>query len=313
MSSDTGTNRHNHIFTGVDTFGASCAFVRGVLRELDEKRVPHAFTMRFVDNRWSRYIIHNNVTSQCTISEPIRTTLSLCYDGTVHVDQEGGASWIENLDPSGDGPNTLRWMWEIRAIGKHVYAVGMRRMIYRRGSDGTWLRFNLGAEARERDQVDVGFRSIDGFSEEEIVAVGLHGEMWVCKEQAWSQLESPTNVRLERIRFASADVVYACGGAGVILRRTNNQWLAIKHDVTDETFWDLAVFQGRLFFATSESLYELSEADELSKVQISSTRRVATHYLAASTQRLWSVGGTDIATFDGDQWQFPQHPLSAKA
>jgi hypothetical protein len=298
----------NHLFTGVHAFDENCVFVRGVLRDLDERRVPHTFVMRSIDERWSRYFIHDNVTAQCTIHEPARQTLSLCFDGVVHIDSDEG-SRTEHVDPSGAGPNRRRWMWDIRLIGGSVYAVGMLRMVYRRNGNGLWVRFGQGLEMLSRDEVDAGLRSIDGIREDHIYAVGLHGEIWHFNGERWTRRESPTNVRLERVRCLGPALAYACGGAGIILHGENNQWSVVEQDETEETFWDMAFFAGKLFLATTEAVYVLDAKQQLSKVNIPVGRPIATNYLAANQRRLWSVGGRDIVVFDGDRWTIPNHPL----
>jgi len=296
----------------VHAFDENSAFVRGVLRDLDEKRVPHTFVMRSMDERWSRYFIHNNVTAQCTIHKPRRQTLSLCVDGVIHIDSDDG-SRTEHVDPGEAGPNLRRWMWDIRPIGGSVYAVGMLRMVYKRGDDERWVRFSQGLEIRSPDEVDAGLRSIDGISEDSVYAVGLHGEIWHCNGERWTRRESPTNVRLERVRCFGPALAYACGGAGIILRAENDQWSVVEQDETKETFWDMAFFAGRLFLATTEALYVLSANQQLSKIDIPVGRPVATNYLAANKRTLWSVGGRDILVFNGDRWTIPSHPLDERA
>lgn len=309
MSDNTGVARCNHIFTGVHVHTEDRAFVRGVLQDLDEKRVAHTFVMRWMDSKWSRYLIHNNVTAQCTIEEPTRKTFSLCVDGSVHVDTDCGFK-TEHVDPSDAGPSIRRWMWDIRSIGASVYAVGMLRMVYRRVSPGRWLRFNQEAEVRSPDEVDAGLRSVDGITEDAICAVGLHGEIWHFNGQRWIRVDSPTNVRLERVRFIGPALAYACGAGGVILRGENNRWSVVEHGQTEDTFWDMVPFGGKLFLATTQSLYVLNEREELLKLDIPVGHEVATNYLAASDRMLWSVGGTDIVIFDGNRWTIPNHPLN---
>jgi hypothetical protein len=300
----------NHRFTGVQVHSDDCVFVRGVLRDLDEKQVPHTFVMRWINGKWSRYLIHNRVTSQCTIAEPRRKTLSLTFDGSVHIDKDDGVE-VEQIDPSEAGPNALRWMWEIRPIGRSVYAVGMLRMVYKRIAPGKWVSFNRGAEVRSPEEVDAGFRSIDGFGDESMVAVGLHGEIWQCAGGGWLRLDSPTNVRLDRVRCVSPGLVYSCGAAGVILRGEGNRWSVVEQNQTEDGFWDMVPFAGKVFFATTSSLYVL-ENEKLSRVDMKLNKEVVTGYVDAGAHTLWSVGPTDIVVFDGSRWTPMAHPLSHK-
>jgi hypothetical protein len=227
--------------------------------------------------------------------------------GSVHVDTDGGST-VEIIDPSGAGPNFLRWLWEIRPIGRSVYAAGMLRMVYRRLGPGKWVSCNRGAEVTSPDEVDAGFRSIDGFAEDDLIAVGLHGEIWLGDGRGWSRVDSPTNVRLDRVRCVAPGLAYACGAAGVILRGEGHRWSAVDQSETEDTFWDMAYFAGRLYLATTRALFVL-DGDELARVEMIPDREITTEFVDAGPQTLWSVGRNDMVTFDGSQWVILAPPL----
>lgn len=299
-----------HHFTGVHIHTNDCVFVRGVLQDLTDKRVPHSFVLRWMRGEWSRFLIHNDVTAQCSLDELGRKTFSLCANGEVHVDTDTGVQ-IEHLDQSGAGPDNRRWMWDIRSVGKSLYAVGMLRMVYKRVGTARWVRFNRGAEVSSSTEVDAGFRSIDGFSEASLYAVGLQGEIWQCDGQIWKRLSSPTNVRLDRVRCTALNLAYCCGADGTILKGIGSQWSVVEQNETKETFWDMVLFQNTVFFATRGALYALRE-DNFFRVDMQMMQPDQIWYLDANDSVLWAVGGNDIVVFDGTRWKNYTHPLAGK-
>lgn len=283
--------------TGVWVFNRDIAYVRAAITDLDSQGIDHATMLRFDGEAWSQYMIPTAGVAHCAIPEDGRTVLTLSPAGVVHVAKPGGFSW-ETLDDSSDGPNMLRQMRDIRPIQEHVYTVGMGRMVYRRATSGAWTRFDEGLRGSRAGIEIGGFLAVDGCSESHIYATGFKGELWFFNGKRWSQIASPTNMKIERIRVVSPDLAVACGAAGTILRGSGDKWTVVPQDLTKRTFWGLEYFQDAFYLADNKHVY-VFDGSALSRMDMGSFGSVTTSRLHAADGVLWSVGEKDIVVFNG--------------
>ena len=276
-------------------------YVRAAIVELEKQGIDHTAMLRFDATDWSQYMIPAGAVAHCVIPEDARTVLTLSPSGIVHVAKPAGFGW-ETLDNSDEGPNSLRQMRDIRPIDGHVYAVGMGRMVYRRSPGGAWARFDEGLRGNRSTIEIAGFLAIDGCSESHIYAVGFKGEMWYFNGKRWSQVDSPTNMKLERVRVVSPDLAVACGAAGIILLGSRDKWQIVPQDITNKTLWGLEYFDGTFYLADNNSLYGF-DGSRLVRLDSDPLRDVSTGRLHAADGVLWSVGEKDIVVFDGNTWR----------
>lgn len=290
----------SYILTGLCVAQNQNVYVRGVVRALEEAEYWHTFVFRWANGVREHYTIHKSVTSQCILEDRERTVFSLCNDGAVHVSKPS-ASVFEHVDPTEEGPNELRWMIDIKSIGKSIFAVGMARQVYRRMAANSWIQFNQGAEITTEEEIFCGFRSIDGIDENCLYAVGLLGEIWHFNGGTWRKLDSPTNMRLDQVRYVSPELVYACGAGGTIIRGHCDSWVPVEQDVTDGNLWGMEPFDGKVYFADSTAVYVL-DGEDFSKVDMKLSQPVTTSYLQAKDGVLYSLGSRDLVRFDGQSW-----------
>jgi hypothetical protein len=299
--SDTLTRADKARLTGVWVLTKNLVYVRAVITELDEQGIDHTAILRYDGNAWSQYMIPAAGVAHCAIPEDGRTVLTLSPNGVIHVAKPEGFGW-ETLDNSKEGPNSLRQMRDIRPIDEHVYAVGMGRMIYRRSSGGAWTRFDENLRGQRGTIEITGLLAIDGCSESHIYAVGFKGEMWFFNGKRWSQIDSPTNMKLERVRVVSPDLAVACGGAGTLLLGSGDKWQVIPQEITKATFWGLEYFEGKFYLADGKTLYTF-DGSQLLRLDSGPLKVASAGSLHAADGVLWSVGEKDIIVFNGSTWR----------
>jgi len=192
---------------------------------------------------------------------------------------------------------------EVRGIAKgRAYAVGPAHKVFRRDAPNQWKDISAPFPKID-DLMDAGFESIDGFSETDIYAVGWGGDIWHYNGKIWTQIESPTNLALYKVRCGEDGYVYACGQIGILLRGKGNQWSIIKHDTTEEDFWGCEWFNGKLYIATLHLLYVL-ENGELKLVDYGDELPPTTCYhLSSADGIMWSIGAKDVMEYDGKKWK----------
>lgn len=288
------------IFTGVFIHRKDLVYVRCIVQSLDSQKVNHAIMLRWQQGDWAHYIIETVVTSHCVIGDGDRKVLALGADGIIHVASSSGFTW-EYIDQGDDGPNNRRAMIDITSIGDDVYAVGMARQVYRRQRTGSWTRCDQGARGERKEWAIAGFKSIDGFGPKSIYAVGFKGEIWFFNGSQWKQLDSPTNVKLERIKCVPPDNIFICGAQGTLIHGINGHLKIVPNYLTNSTLWGLEYFNKAIYLADREKLY-VFDGTEIMNVDMELGKEVTTCYLHAKDGVLWSVGDKDIVLYDGTKW-----------
>ncbi len=301
------TVQHEHTFTGVVVHKRDHVYVSAISDEFKTED-DHALVFRWFGRQWAHRSLAFAVGSLCQMDTPERLVLCMGINGEINLFTNPGAAGAatEQVDVSEEGPSELVHLKCIRLIGQHVYVAGMGRHVYKRVGANNWQAIDQGvfAPRGQRDRA-IGFNAIDGTTESGIYAVGYQGEIWFYDGKTWAQQDSPTNVALTCARCLPDGNVYVGGMAGILLRGRAGQWESIVHDTTDEDFWGMAVFDGRVYLANYHGVFVL-QGDVLTPVELGLRRdsvKLSTAYLDANDGVLWSVGQKDLAyTEDGVRW-----------
>lgn len=212
----------------------------------------------------------------------------------------------EHVDPTLQGP----WLRDMRFIGNHLYVVGMGRKVYRREGRNRWVRWDAGCRQdsvlKEKDGELVpdlaGFNSIDGLDESDMYAVGFGGQIWRCLNGTWEEICSPTNLMFNKVKMIEDDSVFVAGKMGLIFWGCGSRWREIEHEDTENEIWDLEWFNDKLYVATSDRLYTLTDMDRLKPV-VTGKKRGTFGHLHANDGVLLSVGSKHVLwTEDGRRW-----------
>jgi hypothetical protein len=189
----------------------------------------------------------------------------------------------------------------MRGIGNHVYVCGMGRQIYRREKQAYWVKFELGMPEVSHEFSVSGLNSIDGWTEDDMYAVGYNGEIWRCVKGKWTEVASPTNLILHRVRVVDRKLVIACGQKGVLLVGEGDSFRTLEHDETPDNFWGMEWFKGQLYLASDDSIYRVVQAERIEKLDIGKIKTCG--HLHTSDGVMWSFGTKNLAwTEDGDTW-----------
>ena len=274
----------------------------------DERDTPHAASIMWSneDQEWLQTGSGSNVIfwtplSATVCDHPNAQMVAIGAWGHVLVDGKG--DFHEELIRDQDRAPVERKgkLLRVRAIGKRAYAVGMGRQVYRRDDVKKWTPIDGGVLVPASDMRLLGFNTIDGFSETDIYAAGLKGEIWHFDGTNWQQLDSPTNRILNDAVCAGDGNVYACGDEGFLLRGRGDHWSVITDKGFTEDIWNLCWFADRLFIATTKGLFVLDQ-EKVRPVDVGDDIPGTTYHLSARDGILWSIGTKDIMQYDGATW-----------
>ena len=176
----------------------------------------------------------------------------------------------------------------------------MKRQVYKRDSENLWTDISAPFPAKSEK---VGFESIDGFSEDEIYAVGWNGEIWHYNGSKWYNQSGLTNLILTSVCCASDGIVYIAGQQGILLKGRFDAWEIIELD--DEVkidFWDLCSFKNKLFISSILQLFTLSDG-QLLDVEFDGIDVHSFYGLTKAEGVMWSIGAEDVLSYDGKKWK----------
>lgn len=186
-----------------------------------------------------------------------------------------------------------------RLIDGAIHTAGLRRQVFRRSGEGRWNAIDQGVAASAPDP-PVGFNAIDGFSTDEIYAVGLDGEIWTRGGGIWRKLAAPTNVHLHCLCCAANGKAYAGGRNGVLLEGRGDSWALIDVGL-EETIWSLQWFEANLFLVCDSEIYRVAEGTaELVGNPLLEAEDF--HTISLGGQSLWFFASKAVVRFDGSRW-----------
>lgn len=262
-------------------------------KKLAKKEVSHTSAISIDEGEWANVInVKWDSTALAVARQPEEKLVFIGEDGQVCT-YVGGKSGKESLKPK---PLLIR---RAKAIDGHVYACGMGREVYKRTGENQWIQINALAPKEEER---TGFEAIDGFSESELYAVGWRGEIWHFDGSVWAAYPGITNLVLTSVCCAGDGFVYVVGQRGLFIKGRHDAWEVVDFDNDfSSDFWDVHWFNDKLYLTTMTGLY-VFENGALNEVDVDDMLNTSFYRLASAEGVLWSIGSSDILSFDGKQW-----------
>jgi hypothetical protein len=194
------------------------------------------------------------------------------------------------------------FLTDLRKIGDKWYAVGGHHQAYQETRGGGWKAIDEQIYVDgEKGDASV-LLSVHGLSESDIYSVGFNGVIFHYNGKVWNQLPSPTNAGLQRVLCVDKDEVYICGNANGLYRGTGSKWTELTESDESVTFWDMALFQGKVYLCTKTRLFVVQD-DTLQEVAIPVRGPLGFYRMDADRNELWTCGNECVLQFDGRKWK----------
>lgn len=287
------------IHTGVAT-SDNMIFICIMNDGLAEERQQHAIPLFFKNGAWSSLANETVLPWVVAGMDPIAdlsSQIAMVGWGGQALIIDGELTRREALQRN--DPEFVSIIRSVKTIADTIYAVGMRRQVYKRSKENVWM--NIDDEvAYQGDDIAVGFNTIGGFNVEELYAAGLNGEIWGYDGGKWNEIQSPTNVHLHSICCASDKNVYIGGNSGLFIRGRYNAWDILDSNI-EETIWDIHCFGDILYLLTNNGVYRYVD-QELEKIKDNLLDYEGFVRISSSNDRLWVFGQKKIVQYDGLSW-----------
>lgn len=187
------------------------------------------------------------------------------------------------------------------AVNGEFMACGMNRVVLLRQALGRWA--SVGPGAKQGDPAIVGFEDIDGWSAEEIYAVGWHGEIWWRDRGKWKQVDSPTNTTLSSLAIGTDGVAYAVGHDGTLVKGRRDQWRLVDTGML-ANLKDVSASDGVVRVCSDFALYTLTPSGLMPDDDFADEDRPATClHLLPAPGAVFSLGTKDLFIRDGGPWR----------
>lgn len=265
---------------------------------------------------------HDDVVSSiCLWSNPAdaddRYFAALCENGDVVIEDESltheriSGAGIGRPDSKGYG-----YLNDIRQIGSHLYACGASGQVYRRNSPGNWAHMDDGL--LQPPDTESGLYvpvAIAGPAEDSIYVVGYvddaglppRADHWDGRK--WHRVDMPSGAaRLTNLYVESAKRIWMCGDNGTLLvGNAADGFVSVGPTADQKLIYSIALFRGVGFVGTNLGLFRFDPSRKGSpfrpvKTGLKPELVDANVVQSVDDEVLWSIGGKDIARFDGRTW-----------
>ncbi|UTH38707.1 hypothetical protein NLY39_11400 [Pseudomonas sp. KHPS1] len=281
-------------------------YVAGIAVELEDQDVHHAILFELQDDDWDRWSFEHRLAGIASYqTNDVAKLITVGIDGFVEIADFDGADEERIGEHEADGgPSLLRPLRCVRIIGDHVYVAGARRQVYRRRLSGTdWRRYDQGVYIPRSSLESGSLHDIDGNGENWLIAVGLGGEIWTCTDGIWSQLDSPTNIRLEAVRHLGGTDFIAAGAQGTIIIGNANTLRILEQDLTTETFSSIEKAFGGIYLCTDQGNLFRIDNSVLSSINTILPPSPGGGFLSYGDQHLIFSTDFNVIIFDGANWK----------
>jgi hypothetical protein len=208
----------------------------------------------------------------------------------------GGRDFPEEFIDPGKNPMPQR----IKTIGGYAYSVGDQRKIYKRSAIGQWDRI---LDLPRVDAIEtVGFDDMDAFNENDMYAVGGHGDVWHFNGERWRQMGFPSNVQLGTVTCAGDGQVYISGEGGSLWVGGQSSWKRIYEGSASILWNDVLWFEGKLWLS-SDYQFRNWNGKSLEPVMHEDKQIWLNGHMDARDGLLAVAGIERVSTFDGKNWR----------
>ncbi len=194
----------------------------------------------------------------------------------------------------------------LKNIDGSIYGVGASRSVRKRLDTGGW---NLSQELKNipgaQQASGKGFKDIDGFSQNDIYAVGGERDVWHFDGEDWTPLDiSRRPFFCTCVVCAEDGYVYIGGENGVIARGRGDIWKTYYPEDHEEDFKSIVSYRGRVFAGTEEDTFIIGEDLIPQPYDFEGQLRpIAGRFMYTAYDRLLIASNfNQVAFFDGEKW-----------
>lgn len=202
-----------------------------------------------------------------------------------------------------DAPVTFT-VYKAKTLFNTVWVCGPRGNVAKRTGENQWeykgRPFPVNSDTDELTQQD--FVDIDGFSENDMYAIGRYHTVWHYNGTVWEKFDIP-DVKLEFLTICCADNgwVYIGAEMGVIVKGRGNTWRPVAVLSPGCRFNDMLWFNDRVWVTSSAGLFYIND-DGVEQSGLPEEAIQRGEFSATDSHKLLLAGNNGAIVFDGVNW-----------
>ncbi len=204
---------------------------------------------------------------------------------------------------NGDGPNRFA-VYRAKMLFGYTYVCGPRGGMARRIAPDRWEY--LGHTFPDTNDIETldnqRFLDIDGFSENDMYAVGGKGMVWHYDGKSWTQITFPTNMYLSSVCCGADGEVYIGAQSGSVFKGRNYRWNQIVWGGLATPFKDMVWFQDRIWATSDYGIWTI-KGDRIEQPLIPAEVGACSGSMAVGDGVLLVAGEGGAAFHNGTLWQ----------
>lgn len=194
---------------------------------------------------------------------------------------------------------------QLAKVEGQVYGVGWGREVFKRLGPENWQC--VSEQIREHGNGH-GFEDMDGFSKNDLYAVGGTNDVWHFDGEQWRYIDVCDEQMLPlSVCCAEDGYVYIGCAWGIVLRGRGEEW-DVFHTDKNIKFCDTVAYNGRVFFGSESGVFVSQQNTEAFSCRpydfegqiapLNARRLDAGHGL------LLAASLNSVALYDGENWQY---------
>lgn len=288
------------------------------LARLWDSQVPtRVFSFNLANGRNGFYEFETGMPFPKIGSSEVPDNLMLCAareaTGPVFVANRDYAE-MEQIAPEGAHQASKSFtVKRIVQINGSAYAIGLFRDVFKRIGKASWERIDSGLSELTQKQISataLGFLDLHGLTEDNMYAVGGHGDVWRYDGTRWIQCDFPSNKQLDTVTVAPDGQVYISGQSGSLWVGREDTWTLLYSGGSSVPYNDSRWFNDRLWLI-SDYQFHIWEEGELRRPTYNGVKLVHAGYMDCLDDLMLvaSNNGT-VHISDGTDWKTVIRPYS---